>query len=120
MHAWIAHSHTHTVTHTHTQTHTNTYTHTNTHKHTHIHKHTHKHTHTYTNTHTNTHTHTHARTDRTVILGNHRDAWVFGAVDPNSGTAALIEIARAFSVLRSYGRMLDMIHRAWWISDLGL
>ena len=59
-------------------------------------------------------------TDRTVILGNHRDAWVFGAVDPNSGTAALIEIARAFSVLRSYGRMSDMICHASWISDLGL
>lgn len=40
-----------------------------------------------------------------MILGNHRDAWVFGAADPNSGTAALMEIARAFSVLRNYGRI---------------
>jgi N-acetylated-alpha-linked acidic dipeptidase len=24
--------------------------------------------------------------EQEVILGNHRDAWVFGAVDPNSGT----------------------------------
>ncbi|KAL0308561.1 UNVERIFIED_CONTAM: putative glutamate carboxypeptidase LAMP1 [Sesamum radiatum] len=30
--------------------------------------------------------------DRFVILGNHRDAWTFGAVDPNSGTACLLEI----------------------------
>ncbi|KAI7755187.1 hypothetical protein M8C21_008736 [Ambrosia artemisiifolia] len=30
--------------------------------------------------------------DRFVILGNHRDAWTFGAVDPNSGTAALLEV----------------------------
>ncbi|KAJ4708547.1 Peptidase M28 family protein [Melia azedarach] len=29
--------------------------------------------------------------DRFVILGNHRDAWTFGAVDPNSATAALLE-----------------------------
>ncbi|KAJ0660052.1 putative glutamate carboxypeptidase II [Helianthus annuus] len=29
---------------------------------------------------------------RSVILGNHRDAWTFGAVDPNSGTAALLEV----------------------------
>ncbi|RWW08572.1 hypothetical protein GW17_00027976 [Ensete ventricosum] len=29
---------------------------------------------------------------RYVILGNHRDAWAFGAVDPNSGTAALLEV----------------------------
>jgi hypothetical protein len=25
--------------------------------------------------------------DRYVILGNHRDAWGFGAVDPSTGTA---------------------------------
>jgi hypothetical protein len=28
--------------------------------------------------------------DRAVILGNHRDAWVFGAADPNSGTATML------------------------------
>ena len=33
-------------------------------------------------------------------MGNHRDAWVFGAVDPNSGTATLMEMARSFSILR--------------------
>lgn len=26
------------------------------------------------------------------MLGNHRDAWVYGAADPNSGTAALLEV----------------------------
>ena len=31
------------------------------------------------------------------------DAWVFGAVDPNSGTAVLEEIARAFGTLRTKG-----------------
>ncbi|HVS21250.1 MAG TPA: PA domain-containing protein, partial [Pyrinomonadaceae bacterium] len=30
--------------------------------------------------------------DRWVVLGNHRDAWVFGAVDPNSGTTAMLEL----------------------------
>eukprot|EP01126_Amoeba_proteus_P048151 TRINITY_DN5550_c0_g2_i4.p1 TRINITY_DN5550_c0_g2~~TRINITY_DN5550_c0_g2_i4.p1 ORF type:complete len:419 (+),score=77.79 TRINITY_DN5550_c0_g2_i4:175-1257(+) len=39
----------------------------------------------------------------TVIIGNHRDAWVFGAGDPNSGTAALLEVARGFSELRKRG-----------------
>src|SRR2546425_12634916 len=38
-------------------------------------------------------------TDRSVIMGNHRDAWVFGAVDPNSGTATMLETARAFGQL---------------------
>ena len=50
--------------------------------------------------------HTHLPfSDRFVILGNHRDAWVFGGVDPNSGTAALMELARALSDLRSIGEL---------------
>jgi N-acetylated-alpha-linked acidic dipeptidase len=34
-----------------------------------------------------------------VILGNHHDAWVFGAADPGSGTAAMLEVARALGEL---------------------
>ncbi len=45
-------------------------------------------------------------TDRQVILGNHRDAWVFGAVDPNSATAVLMEMARALGVLRQNSKPL--------------
>lgn len=41
--------------------------------------------------------------DRFVVLGNHRDAWTYGAVDPNSGTAALIDIARRFSLMMRMG-----------------
>lgn len=41
--------------------------------------------------------------DRYVLLGNHRDAWAYGAVDPSSGTAALLDIARRFSLLLSSG-----------------
>lgn len=33
---------------------------------------------------------------RYLILGNHRDAWTFGAVDPNSGTAVLLEASKSF------------------------
>lgn len=33
--------------------------------------------------------------DQWVILGNHRDAWLYGAGDPSSGTAAFLEIGRA-------------------------
>ncbi|KAF2349679.1 Transferrin receptor-like dimerization domain [Trinorchestia longiramus] len=32
--------------------------------------------------------------DRYVVLGNHRDAWIFGAIDPSSGTAAMMELSR--------------------------
>lgn len=41
--------------------------------------------------------------DRWVIMGNHRDAWTFGAVDPNSGTTAMLESARAFGSLLKKG-----------------
>jgi hypothetical protein len=41
--------------------------------------------------------------DRAVIMGNHRDAWVFGAADPNSGSACLNEIARSFGVALKAG-----------------
>ena len=41
--------------------------------------------------------------DRYVLLGNHRDAWTYGAVDPNSGTAALLDIAGRFSILLRLG-----------------
>ncbi|KAL5771115.1 hypothetical protein ACOSP7_015269 [Xanthoceras sorbifolium] len=41
--------------------------------------------------------------DRFVILGNHRDAWTFGAVDPNSGTAALLEVAERLQKLQKRG-----------------
>jgi N-acetylated-alpha-linked acidic dipeptidase len=33
--------------------------------------------------------------EKLVILGNHLDAWIYGAVDPSSGTAAILETARA-------------------------
>ncbi|XP_001633754.2 N-acetylated-alpha-linked acidic dipeptidase 2 isoform X1 [Nematostella vectensis] len=41
--------------------------------------------------------------DRYVILGNHRDAWVFGASDPSSGTAILMELSRGLGNLLKKG-----------------
>ncbi len=41
--------------------------------------------------------------DQWVILGNHRDAWVFGAVDPSSGTAAMLEMTRDLGQLLQQG-----------------
>jgi N-acetylated-alpha-linked acidic dipeptidase len=41
--------------------------------------------------------------DEWVVLGNHRDAWVFGGVDPSSGSASLMETARAFGELKKSG-----------------
>jgi len=44
-----------------------------------------------------------AERDRWIVMGNHRDAWVFGAVDPNSGTATMLETARGFGQLLKNG-----------------
>lgn len=41
--------------------------------------------------------------DSWVILGNHHDAWIYGAGDPSSGTAALLEILRAFGRMQNLG-----------------
>ncbi|ETN14906.1 hypothetical protein PPTG_07156 [Phytophthora nicotianae INRA-310] len=41
--------------------------------------------------------------DKRVVLGNHRDAWVCGAVDPSSGSATLMEIARGLGDLLQTG-----------------
>ncbi|OWZ13941.1 Glutamate carboxypeptidase [Phytophthora megakarya] len=41
--------------------------------------------------------------DELVLLGNHRDAWVCGAIDPNSGSSTLLEIARGYGDLLKQG-----------------
>jgi N-acetylated-alpha-linked acidic dipeptidase len=60
--------------------------------------------------------------DQWVVLGNHHDAWVFGAADPNSGTAAMLETARALGQLVRQGwkprRTIVMCH--WDGEEFGL
>ena len=41
--------------------------------------------------------------EKKVIVGNHHDAWVHGAVDPNSGTASVMEMGRSLSELLKTG-----------------
>ena len=41
--------------------------------------------------------------DAWVVAGNHRDAWVYGAVDPNSGTAAMLETVHGLGELIKQG-----------------
>lgn len=38
-----------------------------------------------------------------VVVGNHRDAWIYGGVDPSSGSAALMELARSLGQLAREG-----------------
>jgi N-acetylated-alpha-linked acidic dipeptidase len=41
--------------------------------------------------------------DEWIVLGNHRDAWVFGGVDPSSGTASMMELTRSLGALAKQG-----------------
>jgi len=60
--------------------------------------------------------------DQPVILGNHRDAWVFGAADPNSGTAQLIEVAIGLGKLLKAGwrPLRSIILTSWSGEEYGL
>lgn len=53
--------------------------------------------------------------EKKIIIGSHRDAWCFGAADPGSGSAVLLEVVRVFGELRSLGwRPLRTIEFASW------
>jgi len=41
--------------------------------------------------------------DEWVLIGNHRDAWVYGGVDPVSGTAAMLELTRSLGEMKRRG-----------------
>jgi N-acetylated-alpha-linked acidic dipeptidase len=41
--------------------------------------------------------------DEWVLVGNHRDAWEFGGVDPSSGTASMLELTRALGEMAKKG-----------------
>jgi N-acetylated-alpha-linked acidic dipeptidase len=60
--------------------------------------------------------------DRWVVLGNHRDAWTFGAVDPNSGTTAMLELARGFGELlkTNWRPRRTIIFGSWDAEEQGL
>ena len=57
-----------------------------------------------------------------VVVGNHRDAWVYGGVDPSTGSAALIELARAFGELRRGGwhPRRSVLFASWDAEELAL
>jgi Transferrin receptor-like dimerisation domain/Peptidase family M28/PA domain len=53
--------------------------------------------------------------DKKIIVGNHRDAWCYGAADPGSGTAVMLEVVRIFGELKKLGwRPLRTIEFASW------
>lgn len=60
--------------------------------------------------------------DQWVIRGNHHDAWVYGAADPVSGLAALLEEAKAIGILakKGYKPKRTLVYAAWDGEEPGL
>ncbi|XP_052272880.1 glutamate carboxypeptidase 2-like isoform X2 [Dreissena polymorpha] len=61
--------------------------------------------------------------DRYVLVGNHRDAWVFGALDPSSGTAAMMEMSRVMGNLLKSGKWRprrSIVFCSWGAEEYGL
>ncbi len=60
--------------------------------------------------------------DQWVVSGNHRDAWVYGAVDPNSGTAAMLETVHGIGELLKTGwrPRRTLVFGSWDAEEFGL
>lgn len=61
--------------------------------------------------------------DETIVIGNHRDAWIIGgAADPNSGTAIIVELSRAFGKLLAQGwrPKRNIVLCSWDAEEYGL
>jgi len=60
--------------------------------------------------------------DEWIVLGNHRDAWVFGGVDPSSGSASMMELTRAMGQLAKQGMRprRTIIFCSWDGEEVGL
>jgi N-acetylated-alpha-linked acidic dipeptidase len=60
--------------------------------------------------------------DDWVVVGNHRDAWVYGAVDPSSGTAAMLEAVHGIGALIRQGwrPKRTIIFASWDAEEEGL
>ncbi|KIR33868.1 membrane protein [Cryptococcus deuterogattii MMRL2647] len=61
-------------------------------------------------------------TDEVIILGNHRDAWVLGGSDPNSGTASQFEVIRGLGTLlrKGWKPLRTIILASWDAEEYGL
>ena len=56
--------------------------------------------------------------DRRIMLGTHHDAWTFGGVDPGTGMAALLEVAKGVGALSKDGwRPSRTIEFAFWDAE---
>jgi len=62
------------------------------------------------------------RREEEVILGNHRDAWIYGAGDPVSGSAPLNAVVQSFGRLlkRGWRPLRTLVFASWDAEEYGL
>lgn len=60
--------------------------------------------------------------DSPVVMGNHRDAWVYGAADPNSGSAVMMEVTKNLGnlVKKGWKPKRTIIIGSWSGEEYGL
>lgn len=61
--------------------------------------------------------------DRYVIIGNHRDSWTYGSMDPSFGTAIMLEVSRVLSELaksKKWAPRRSLLFMSWDAEEYGL
>ena len=61
--------------------------------------------------------------DRYVVIGNHRDAWSYGAIDPTAGTSAMLEISRTLAYMkqsRNWRPRRSLLFLSWDAEEFAL
>jgi N-acetylated-alpha-linked acidic dipeptidase len=61
--------------------------------------------------------------DRYIILGNHRDSWSFGSIDPSSGTSVMMEVSRVLASLKNnkiWTPKRSIMFISWGAEEYGL
>ncbi|HYG99925.1 MAG TPA: M28 family metallopeptidase [Terriglobales bacterium] len=60
--------------------------------------------------------------DQWIVLGNHRDAWVYGGVDPSSGTASMMDLTRVLGDMLKQGTRprRTLVFCSWDGEEVGL
>lgn len=61
--------------------------------------------------------------DKYIIIGNHRDSWTYGSMDPSFGTAIMLEVSRMLCDLRrttQWKPKRSILFQSWSAEEYGL
>lgn len=60
--------------------------------------------------------------DKYIIIGNHRDSWTYGSMDPSFGTAIMLEVSRMLCDLRrttQWKPKRSILFQSWSAEEYG-